>query len=352
LTPSAGVTVDSINKFKSELIQKLLKTFTKTEVDEDESSGFMALAKLCSDNSSILKEDSKSLYLNLLQNFVKKIVSFTYQTSARTKRPQTSQITSPTADRVKLLLMTLKDAKKLNLNDEMKGSIVDTLLVYLKAKLLERMSSEVDDYQSVEVERQMFAALKPFKANFQENCLDILRKVLVEKPQITSGQLQYSFKIYQVAFDEKPEGNKIGGLLNSYIKFHDEFAAKALALSEGDKTKAIVQIIETNNAMLTEKKYPLQDTHIDDILAFLSDPRTKPSTTDVTEFCKFYTAVGESLFIIANVRQNYFNSRLSQFFSVYRSFLEAVYFFKNDEAGEITPMETSLLLILTLQLEK
>jgi hypothetical protein len=64
------------------LIQKLLKIFTKSEVDEDESSGFMALVKLCSDNSSILKDDSKSLYLNLLQNFVKKIVSLTYQTRA------------------------------------------------------------------------------------------------------------------------------------------------------------------------------------------------------------------------------------------------------------------------------
>jgi hypothetical protein len=248
--------------------------------------------------------------------------------------------------------MTLKDAKKLNLNDEMKGSIVDTLLVYLKAKLLERMSSDVDEYQNVEVEQQMFAALKPFKANFHEGCLDVLRKVLAERLQISTGQLQYSFKIYLIAFDAKLEGNKIGGLVKNYMKFHDEFAAKALALSEGEKTRALIQIIETNNAMLTEKKYQLLDTDIDEILGLLSDPRIKPSTSNVTEFCKFYTAVGESLFIIGNVRQNYFKSRISQFFSVYRSFLESVYFFKNDEAGEITPMETSLLLILTLQLEK
>jgi hypothetical protein len=248
--------------------------------------------------------------------------------------------------------MTLKDAKKLNLNDEMKGNIVDTLLVYLKTKLLERMSSEVDDYRNVEVEQQMFAALKPFKANFHEGCLDILRKSLSEKPQITSGQIQYSFKIYQLVFEAKQEGNKTCGLVKNFVKFHDDFAAKALEMDGTDKISAVIQIIETNNAMLSEKKFQLENTTIDEILSFLSDTRVKPSANDVTEFNKFYTAVGETLFIIANFRFNYFKSRMSQFFSVYRSFMEAVYFYKNEEDGEITPMETSLLLVLTLQLQK
>ena len=248
--------------------------------------------------------------------------------------------------------MSLKDAKKLNLNDEMKGSIVDTLLVYLKSTLLERMSSDFDDYLSVDVERQVLTALKPFKNNFQESCVDILRKILTEKSNVTAGQLQYSFKIYQIAFEAKSDSNKSGNFIKNYIKFYDEFGLKALTLNENDKIGAVVQIIETNNAMLKESKNQLDNTAIDEIFCLLIDPRSKPSGSDVREFCKFYSAVGESLFVIANVRQNYFKSRISQFFSVYRSFMEAVYFFKNEEAEEITPMEVSLLLKLTLQLEK
>jgi hypothetical protein len=75
LTPASGVTADAINKFKSDLIQKLLKNFNKTEVNEEKSSGFVALAKMCSENSSILKDDAKSQYMALLQKFTNKIVS-------------------------------------------------------------------------------------------------------------------------------------------------------------------------------------------------------------------------------------------------------------------------------------
>lgn len=246
--------------------------------------------------------------------------------------------------------MTLKDAKKLNLNDEMKGSITDTLLVYLKTTLLERMSSNSDDYLNVEVERQMFAALKPFKSNFQEGCVDILRKSLTEKASIAGGQLQYSFKIYQIAFETKSDDNKSSAFVKNYIKFHDEFSAKALAMN--DKNETLIQIVDTNNALLRENKFQLDNTVIDEFLCLLSDPRMKPLGGDVETFCKFFTAVGESLFVVANVRQNYFKSRISQYFSVYKSFMEAVYFFRNDEAGELSPLEVSLLLKLTLQLEK
>lgn len=75
LTPASGVTADAINKFKSDLIQKLLKNFNKTEVNEEKSTGFVALAKMCSENSSILKDEAKSQYMTLLQKFTKKIVS-------------------------------------------------------------------------------------------------------------------------------------------------------------------------------------------------------------------------------------------------------------------------------------
>lgn len=76
MTPASGVTADAINKFKIDLIQKLLKNFNKSEVNEEKSNGFVALAKMCSENSSKLTDDAKAQYMKLLQNFVKKIVSF------------------------------------------------------------------------------------------------------------------------------------------------------------------------------------------------------------------------------------------------------------------------------------
>lgn len=261
----------------------------------------------------------------------------------------TFQIKSPSAERVKLLLMTLKDAKKLNLNDELKGTIVDTLLVYLKTSLLQRMSSEEDDYRDVELERQMFTALKPFKSNFQEGCVEILRKMLTEKPKLTSGQLQYSFKVYQIAFEAKSD-DKTYALIKSYRKFYDEFSPKALELPT-DKIEALVQIVETNTCILRESKFQLDNTVIDEILSLLVDPRIR-SESNVDQFFKLFTVIGETLFVIATVRQNYFRTRIAQFFTVYRSFMEAIYFYKNDIEVEITSKESLLLLKMALQLEQ
>lgn len=67
LAPVSGVTVDMINKFKRDLIHKMLE---KKSLD-----GFSLTAKLCSDNAGMLKEDSKSQYMELLQKFLKKVVS-------------------------------------------------------------------------------------------------------------------------------------------------------------------------------------------------------------------------------------------------------------------------------------
>jgi hypothetical protein len=258
-----------------------------------------------------------------------------------------SQIKSPSADRVKLLLMTLKDVKKFNLNDEMKGTIVDTLLSCLKATFVEKITSEVDDNLNVELEKQLFDTLKPFKSNFQEGCVGILRKALLEKPP-TAGKLLYTFKIYQAAFEGKADQS----LVKNYIKFQEEFSSKAIALNSHDKVQVLTQIIETNNAVLKDRKYQLDNTTIDEILCLLVDPRMKPSSDDIESFCKLYTAIGETLFVVANVRQNYFKSRISQYLSIYKLFMDAVYFFKNDQTGDLTPMEISLLLKLTLQLEK
>lgn len=247
---------------------------------------------------------------------------------------------------MKLLLMTLKDGKKFNLNDEMKASIVEALLTYLKSTLTRKMSSEAIDYHNIELEQQLFTALKPFKSNFQEGCLNIMKQGLIQSPDFSNNQLQYCFKIYQVAFSSIDKSSS--GVIKSYAKFLDEFAPKAL-LSSAD---TLIQVLETNNTVLKDNKFQLDNTTIDEVLCLLTDPRVNPSSFNIEDFFRFYSAVGETLFVIANVRQNYFKLRVSQFFNIYRNFIESVYFYKNESPDELSPVEISLLLKLALQLEK
>lgn len=293
--------------------------------------GFIVLAKLCSENATALKDDAKARYMELLQKFVK--------------------AKSPSAEGVKILLLTLKDAKKLNLNDDVKGTIVDSLFVYLKSTLLAKVSAESEDNLNVELEKKLFAALKPFKTNFQDGCVDILRKILIESSNVTSGQLQYTFKIFQVALDTKAD-DKSTAFIKKYAKFHEEFVSKALELKSDDKTGALIQILETNNALLKETKFQLDNTTMDEILCLSMDPRMKPAAGNIDDFCRFYSAIGEALFLIGNVRQNYFKARITQYFNIFKSFMEAIYFYKNDQPEALTTKEIILLLKLTQQLEK
>ena len=245
--------------------------------------------------------------------------------------------------------MILKDAKKFNLNDEMKGTIVDCLLAYLNSMIVEQklMTQEVDKDLDVELETQIFATLKPFKSNFQESCVENLRKALMKSSKLTDCQLQYSFKIYQVAL--KSTEKTASGVVRSFLKFLDECVTKALIFKS---SAVLIEILTTNNAILGDPKIQLENTAIDELLCLLIDPRIKPSTFGIEDFSKFYGAVGETLFVIASIRQNYFKSRISQFFNIYKSFIDAIYFYKNDQPDELEPVETSLLLKLTLQLEK
>lgn len=243
--------------------------------------------------------------------------------------------------------MTLKDAKKFNLNDELKGSIVDCLLSHLKSLIAERLTTEADDYLDVDQEKQMFEALKPFKSNFQEGCVNILKKLTIQEPKKCSSKLLYCFKIYQVAFNNID--NASSGVIKSYLKFCDSFVPKAMV---SESAAVVIQILETNNSILKEGKFQLNNTNIDEFLCFLIDPRIKTTTFSIEDFSKFFSAVGESLFLIANGRQNYFKSRISQYFTVYKNFMDSVYFYKNDQPEELSAMEISLLLTLTLQLEK
>lgn len=244
--------------------------------------------------------------------------------------------------------MTLKDVKKLGLSDEFKEIIVDGLVTYLKSKLAQRISSEAgDDHQNVELEKQLFETLKPFKSNFQEGCLQTLRQTLIKSVNVTKNQLLYSFKIFNIAFQNIDQSS--GGAIKNYTKFHDNFVPKVLTFDCAD---LIIQVLETNNAVMRGSKFQLDNTTIDEMLCLLTDPRAKPSSLSIDEFFKFYSAIGETLFVVANVRQNYFKSRISQYFNVYKNFMEATYYYKNDQPEELSTVEVSWLLKLALQLEK
>lgn len=243
----------------------------------------------------------------------------------------------------------LKDSKKLNLKDETKTKIVDALFVFLKSLLLEKLSAEEAANLDITLETQIFDTLKVFKSNLMEGSLKIFRKTLGEKPKITEGHLVYCFKIYQIAFSSTDKQSEKASVLKDYLMFYDDFISKALALDSIDLT---IHILETNNLVIKDPKVQLENTTLDELLCLLGNPAIKPSTFAIEHFFRYCSAVGEALFVVGNVRQNYFRSRTSQYFTVYKNFIETIYFYKNDQPEDLTPTEISLLLTLSLQPEK
>lgn len=243
------------------------------------------------------------------------------------------------------MLATINDAKKISLDDELKGVIVDCLVAYQKSLLALKISSEAEDCLDTDEEKQLFEALKPFKSKFQECCADASKKLSLQKSSVSCTKLRYFFKIYQIIFNNTDETSS--DVIKSYLKFLGVFASVACGNAE-----TVTQVLETNNSVLKKSNFQLNNAAIDEFFCLLIDPLIQQSSFTIEEFCKFYAAVGESLFLVANYRHNYFKSRISQYFNVYKSFMYAVYFYKNNEPEELTPMEISLLLTLTLQLEK
>lgn len=244
-------------------------------------------------------------------------------------------------------MTVLKDSKKLNLKDETKTKIVDSVFVFFKSVLLDKMSTEDGVNLDTALETQLIETLKSFKSNFMESSLGILRKTLIEKANFTEGHLLYCFKIYQLAFSHMDKQS--AAVLKDYAKFYDDFISKALTLESPDLT---IQILKTNNLVIKDSKVQLENTAIDEFLCLLGNPSIKPASFCIEDFFKYCSAIGETLFVVANIRQNYFKSRISQYFNVYKNLVDAIYFYKNDQPEELTPVEVSLLLKLTLQLEK
>ncbi|CRK99645.1 CLUMA_CG012956, isoform A [Clunio marinus] len=86
-----------------------------------------------------------------------------------------------------------------------------------------------------------------------------------------------------------------------------------------------------------------------DNLVTTSNITIKPSEMEFNDFFKFGTVLGEALFLIANVRRDYFKSRIVQYFEVYIHFLELIYFYKNDDIfHDDANAEGDVLLLLQL----
>lgn len=78
MTPASGVTAEAINTMKANLISKLMESFEQKglkKVSEDKCKEFVVLAKMCSENHAVLKDDVKTSYATLLQTVIKIIVS-------------------------------------------------------------------------------------------------------------------------------------------------------------------------------------------------------------------------------------------------------------------------------------
>jgi len=249
-------------------------------------------------------------------------------------------------------VLTLKDAKKLNLNDEIKGGIVKALTKHLR-NIIEETVLKEEKYNNVDREKELITTLSSFKSNCREECSQFLHKLLSGKDAVTDKQLIYSFMIYEILFEncEKNERKENTTLVKSYIKHCDNLVMVRGKITEID---LLCSIYASHIAMMKCYKEKLNFLIIDEIFNFHIDQRHRPlaESESVEDFCKFYEIVGQFLFVLGNFHQNYFKSRIPQYFKAYNKFLEAIYYYKADDKEQFDAKESSMLLRLTLQLEK
>lgn len=78
MTPISGLTAEALNKFKVDLIASILERFNSKHSPEIDCEAFMVLLRLCSENMAKLKEDTKTQFMELLQKYIKDIVSICF----------------------------------------------------------------------------------------------------------------------------------------------------------------------------------------------------------------------------------------------------------------------------------
>jgi hypothetical protein len=97
----------------------------------------------------------------------------------------------------------------------------------------------------------------------------------------------------------------------------------------------------------------LENSFVDELLYFMTDCKSLTSNlSDIEQFSRFFTLYGEVLYILSSFMHQYFQSRIPQFFNLFKIFVDSIFFYKNDAKDEFTENEIDLLLKLTLQMEK
>lgn len=244
--------------------------------------------------------------------------------------------------------MTLKDAKRLNLNDEVKGGIVKALTKHLKMTIEENIVKEKCD--GMEREKELIASLNSFKSNCREECAQCLLNLLNKSSiiDVTNKQITYGFGMFEILFNSA-KIQKNDKILKLYTKFCDKYILVKGKVTDID---LLCGIFNAHITLLKSSKEHLEFCIIDEVFTFFIDQRNRPCLESVEDFCKFYDVVGQFLFIIGNFHQRYFKSRIPQYFNAYKKFSDAIYYFKHNTNDELNEKEISMLLKLTLQLEK
>lgn len=84
-------------------------------------------------------------------------------------------------------MLVLKDGTKFKLTEKSKAAVVASLQSFLTSTVvLEKLETHSHD---VDLEKQIFTALKAHKSNFQESCVEAMRKKL-NGTAVTGSQLQ------------------------------------------------------------------------------------------------------------------------------------------------------------------
>ncbi|KAG5680443.1 hypothetical protein PVAND_009951 [Polypedilum vanderplanki] len=327
MIPTSECSAEVINKLKVNLITKLLSQITVNNIVSKQQQ-FYIFSKLCGQNMSILSEDIKTQHMKLLSNLLK-----------LTAKSQ------PSNESIHLFIMTLKDAKKLNLNDEIKGNIVKALTKYLKNMINDKISQETCD--DVAKEKEIIEAISAFKNNCREIVSEFLLNALKER-DVVKNQKIYTFKICEILFEvcEKP-GQKY--TLNT--KNYKQICDKLTLMNDITDVDLLCAIFNAHTAMLKCNKENLEVYIIDSAFSFYIDTRNRPSSSCYKDFCKFNETVGQFLFVAANNHHKYFKSRIPQYFKAYTKFLNEIYFYKAEAKEDFELKEISMLLRLTLQLE-
>lgn len=243
--------------------------------------------------------------------------------------------------------MTLRDSKKLNLNDGIKGGIVKALVKYLNITIEENVKKN-EISPRVDAEKEIVSLLNSFKSNCRLECAQFIHDIIANVTEIANAQLIYCFKIFEVLFEHSDRHNN-RKLVLKFLDFYNKFVMMRGKVTDAGLLSAIVNAF---NEMIKTNKDNVDSEIMDDFWMFLIDQNNRPSSDSTEDFCKFYDSLGQFLYLVGNSQPRYFQSRSSIYFGLYQKFLADVYLFKNESDVELNTKEVVMMQKLSMQLEK